>query len=71
MVYCENMSVEGTQSLVVEALKDASQGMNRYPNTPMQYGISEHLLAVLAQMLLPIEKHLQLLEKAANKEPAY
>jgi len=61
------MSQKGAHSPVVEALKEISEVMNEYPNMPTPHGSTEYFLALLAQMLLRIERRLKLLEKPPKK----
>ncbi len=62
------MEQERVHSLVAEALKEIVDVMDEYPSMPIPRGNTEYFLAVVAQILLRIEKRLKTLEQFAAKD---
>ena len=62
------MEPERVHGLIAEALKEIVDVMDEYPSMPIPRGSTEYFLAVVAQILLRIEKRLKTLEQLAGKD---
>jgi hypothetical protein len=65
------MEQERVHSLIAEALKEIVDVMDEYPSMPIPHGSTEYFLAVVAQILLRIEKRLKTLEQLAGKDSVF